>query len=212
MYRHAVFAVLFVAAGGALGASPASAGKYTGPGLRAELVIRDPQLGGGRYSGDYYFDRGGYRIEIDGRARYRTFVFNSFYGYLISVGANRRMAVKEDSFGALAAQFGDAPCAGFENAISMGSKSLAGRELQVWRCERPNQELLRSGVSRDQKVTVWYDSELKHFLRKEGNDGVSIELKNVVPGRQPPALFDVPGESEAVKATSRVMKVETVGD
>lgn len=212
MRRYAILAAILVTATAGTGIPSALSGEYSGPGLRAELLIRDPRLGGGRYSGTYYFDRGGYRIEIDGRARYRTFIFNSFYGYLISVGANRRMDVKEDSYGALAAQFGDLPCGGFENAISIGSDSRGGRELQVWRCDRPNQKLLSSGVSRDQKVTVWYDPVLKHFLRKEGNDGVRIELKDVVPGRQPPVLFDVPGDSGPVRATARVADVETVGD
>ncbi len=49
-------------------APSASAGKYTGPGLSADLVIRDPRLGSGRYTGRYHFDRGGYRIQINGRA------------------------------------------------------------------------------------------------------------------------------------------------
>lgn len=201
----AVLAVAICAA-----ALPASAGKYTGPGLSAELVIRDPKLGSGRYSGRYYFDRGGYRIEIDGRARYNSFVFNSFHQYFISTRSNKRMAVDEDKHGALTLQFGDAPCAGFTNAVNVGSDGKAGRELQVWHCDRPRQALLDAGHSPEYKITVWYDDELKHFVRKEANNGVTIELRKVVPGRQSPALFDAPTESGPVSATARVADVETV--
>lgn len=207
MYRLAALSIVAVIA--CIITTPVVAGKYTGPGLSAELVIRDPRLGGGRYGGTYHFDRGGYRIEIDGRARYKTFVYNSFYGYFISVGANRRMEIEEDKHGALAERFGDEPCSGFNNAFNVGSDSKAGRELQVWRCDHPKQELLDSGVSRDHKVTIWYDPQLKHFIRKESNDGVKIELKDIVPGRQPPALFDIPGESGPVSGTARVADVIT---
>jgi hypothetical protein len=208
MYRLATLSL--IAAIFCAGITPAFAGKYTGPGLSAKLVIRDPRLGSGRYGGTYYFDRGGYRIEIEGRARYKTFVFNSFYAYFITIGANRRMEVEDDKDGSLSAQFGDEPCAGFNNALNIGSDSAGGRELEVWRCDRPKQELLDSGVGRDHKTTVWYDPDLKHFIRKESNDGVKIELKDIVPGRQAPVLFDIPTQSGPVSATGRVADVETI--
>jgi hypothetical protein len=188
----------------------ASAGKYTGPGLSADIVIRDPRLGSGRYTGRYHFDRGGYRIEIDGRARINLLIFNSFREYFISIGSNKRMEIDGDKHGVLALRFGDAPCAGFKNALSVGTDSSAGREIQVWRCDRPKQALLDSGFRRDYKVTVWYDDALKHFVRKEANNGVKIELKKIVPGRQSPALFDIPTESAAVTSTTRIADVETV--
>ena len=189
-------------------APPASAGKYTGPGLSADVVIRDPRLGSGRYTGRYYFDRGGYRIEINGRARIKSFVFNSFHEYSISVGSNKRMEIDEDKHGALTMQFGDAPCAGFDNAFNVGTDNSAGRELEVWRCDRPKQALLDAGFRQNYKVTVWYDDALKHFIRKEANNGVKIELKKIVPGRQSPALFDIPTESSAAASTTRVADVE----
>lgn len=190
-------------------APPASAGKYTGPGLSADVVIRDPRLGSGRYTGRYYFDRGGYRIEINGRARFKSFVFNSFHEYLISIGSNRRMEIDEDKHGALAMQFGDTPCAGFNNALNLGTDNSAGRELKVWRCDRPKQALLDAGFRRDYKVTIWYDDVLKHFIRKEANNGVKIELKKIAPGRQSPALFDIPTESAGAATTTRIADVET---
>lgn len=190
--------------------SPASAGKYTGPGLSADVVIRDPRLGSGRYTGRYYFDRGGYRIEINGRARIKSFVFNSFHEYFISVGSNKRMEIDEDKHGALALQFGDAPCAGFNNALNVGTDNSAGRELAVWRCDRPKQALLDAGYRQNYKVTVWYDDALKHFIRKEANNGVKIELKKIVPGRQSPVLFDIPTESSAAATTTRVADVEAM--
>ena len=190
-------------------APPAAAGKYTGPGLSADLVIRDPRLGSGRYTGRYHFDRGGYHIEIYGRSRITSFVFNSFHEYSVSVGSNRKSEIDDDKHGALAMQFGDAPCAGFSNAISVGTDNSAGRELQVWRCEHPKQALRDAGFRQGYKVTVWYDGALKHFIRKEANNGVQIELKKIVPGRQPPAMFDIPTESGAAAMTSRVADVET---
>jgi hypothetical protein len=190
--------------------APVSAGQYTGPGLAADLVIRDPRLGSGRYTGRYIFDRGGYRIDINGRARFKSFVFNSFHEYFISVGSNKRMNIDEDKHGSLALQFGDLPCAGFKNAFNVGTDNSGGRELQVWRCDRPKQALLDAGYRQGYKVTVWYDSTLRHFVRKEANDGVKIELNKIIPGRQSPALFDIPTEATAASSTTRVADVETV--
>ena len=190
-------------------APPALAGKYTGPGLSADLVIRDPRLGSGRYTGRYHFDRGGYRIDINGRARFKSFVFNSFHEYFISVGSNKKMEIDEDKHGALTLLFGDAPCAGFNNAFNVGTDNSAGRELQVWRCEHPKQPLRDAGFRQGYKVTVWYDSALKHFIRKEANNGVKIELKKIIPGRQPPTMFDIPTESATAETTRRVADVET---
>lgn len=208
MYRLIGISVFAIAV--CVAAPQASAGKYSGPGLSAELVIRDPKLGEGRYTGRYYFDRGGYRIEIEGKTRFKSFVFNSFHRYFISVGANRRTEISEDDHGAYEMQFGDAPCAGFSTAFKVDSNSTAGRELQIWRCDQPKQALLDAGFSRDHKATVWYDDELKHFIRMEANDGVTIELKKIVPGRQSPSLFNVPTEAGPVSATGRVADVETV--
>ncbi len=191
-------------------AAPASAGKYTGPGLSADIVIKDPRLGSGRYTGRYHFDRGGYRIEIDGRARIKSFVFNSFHKYFISIGANKRMEIEEDKHGALAMLFSDAPCAGFNNTFNVGTDNSGGRELQVWRCDDPKQALIDYGYRLDHKVTVWYDDTLKHFVRKEANSGVKIQLKNIIPGRQSPVLFDIPTEPTAATSTTRIADVETV--
>jgi hypothetical protein len=191
-------------------APPAAAGKYSGPGLSAEIVIRDPRLGSGRYTGRYHFDRGGYRIEIDGRTRIKSLVFNSFREYSISIGSNNRVEIKEDKYGAMSLQFDDAPCAGFKNAISAGKDRSFGRDIQVWRCDRPKQALLDSGFRHNYKVTVWYDTALKHFVRKEANNGVKIELKKIVPGRQSPALFDIRSEHAATSSTARIADVETV--
>ena len=191
-------------------AAPASAGKYTGPGLSADIVIKDPRLGSGRYTGRYHFDRGGYRIEIDGRARFKSFVFNSFHEYFISIGANKRMEIEEDKHGALAMLFSDAPCAGFNAAFNVGPENSGGRELQVWRCDGPKQALMDYGYRLDHKVTVWYDDTLKHFVRKEANSGVKIQLKNIIAGRQSPVLFDIPTEPTAATSTTRIADVETV--
>ena len=191
-------------------APPASAGKYTGPGLSAEITITDPKLGEGRFRGRYYFDRGGYRIDINGRSKFRSFVFNSFGRYFISVGANRRMEIDEDRHGAKSMLFGDAPCVGYKRAVNIGSDSKSGRELQIWRCDRPQQPLLDAGFSRDHKVTLWYDTELKHFVIKETNNGVKIELRKIIPGRQAPALFSAPGETGPISSTERIADVETI--
>lgn len=189
---------------------PALAGEYSGPGFAADLVIRDQRLGSGRYHGRYYFDRGGYRMEIEGRSRVKAFVFNSFHKYFVSIGANKRVDIDEDKNGALGMLFGDSPCAGFNNAFQVGSDGKGGRELKIWRCDRPKQELLDSGFSWEHKMTVWYDEELKHYVRMEANNGVKIELKNIVPGRQAPSLFDIPTEGGPVRATTRIADVETV--
>lgn len=198
------FAVIFASA--AFGA----AGSYTGPGFSAKLAIQDPHLGEGRFFGTYYFDRGGYRIEIEGHARYNKFIFNSFHGYSVAVGSSGRMKIEEDKHGALSLQFDDAPCAGFTSAVNVGSDNRSGREIQVWRCAAPRQALLDAGFSHDYKSTVWYDVGLKHFVRKEANNGVSINLTKIIPGRQSPILFDNPAETGPAKASSRIADVETV--
>lgn len=190
--------------------SPAVSGEYSGPGFAADLVIRDSRLGSGKYHGRYYFDRGGYRMDIDGRSRVKTFVFNSFHRYSISVGGNRRTDIREDKAGAFTALFDDSPCSGFHRALQVGSDARSGREVQIWRCEKPKQELLDGGYAWDHRMTVWYDEELKHFVRLESNDGVNIELKNIKPGRQAPSLFNIPTESGPVKATARIADVESV--
>jgi hypothetical protein len=208
MYRFLLFSIscALIYAPAAFGAS----GSYTGPGFSAKLAIQDPHLGDGRYFGTYYFDRGGYRIEINGRARYNKYIFNSFHEYSITVGSNGRMQIDVDKHGALSLQFGDAPCAGFKRAVNIGPDNRGGREIQVWRCASPKQELLDAGFSRDYKSTVWYDLGLKHFVRKESNNGVSITLTKIVPGRQSPILFDNPEQTGPAKASSRIADVETV--
>lgn len=207
---HKLFGLSFLAIVVCVASPPASAGKYTGPGLFAEMTITDPKLGKGRYKGRYYFDRGGYRLEIDGRARLKSYVFNTFFEYFISTRSNGRMEIDEDQHGALAVLFGDAPCNGFRRAINVGTDSRGGRELHIWRCNQPKQPLLDAGFSRDYKITIWYDGELKHFVRKEANNGVTIELKKIVPGRQSPALFNIPAEAGVVSATDRIADVETI--
>lgn len=204
------FAVITLAAAAALLPMTAPAGEYTGPGLAADMVIRNPVLGGGRFAGRYYFDRGGYRLDIKGRAKYRSLIFNSFHQYFITIAGNSRMNVEEDSSGALLAQFGDFPCAGFHEAVGVGNDGKKGRELQVWRCRKPKQELLDGGYGWDYRVTVWYDPELKHFVRKEGNDGTTIELKKIVRGRQAPSLFSVPSGTSAADAAARIAEIEKV--
>lgn len=194
----------------AMTTSPAISGEYSGPGFAADIVIRDPRLGSGKYHGRYYFDRGGYRMEIDGRSRVKTFVFNSFHRYSVSIGASRRVDIKEDKAGTLSMLFGDAPCAGFRTALKVGSDAQGGREVQVWRCDKPRQELLDGGYAWDHRETVWYDQELRHFVRLQSNDGVNIELKSITPGRQAPSLFNIPTESGPVKATARIAEVESV--
>ena len=208
MYRLIGLPLLAMIA--ALVASPAVSGEYSGPGFAADLVIRDSRLGSGKYHGRYYFDRGGYRMDIDGRSRVKTFLFNSFHRYSVSVGANRRGDIEEDKSGKLAGLFDDLPCAGFHNALQVGSDARGGREIQIWRCDKPRQELLDGGYAWDHRVTVWYDEALSHFVRLESNDGVKIELTNIKPGRQAPSLFNVPTESGPVKATARIAEVESV--
>lgn len=208
MYRLIALPLVAMIAG--LVSSPALSGEYSGPGFAADLVIRDSKLGSGKYHGRYYFDRGGYRMDIDGRSRVKTFVFNSFHRYSISVGANRRVDIEEDKNGTFSMLFDDSPCAGFHNALQVGSDAQSGREVQIWRCDKPKQALLDGGYGWDHRVTIWYDEELKHFVRLESNDGVRIALKNIKPGRQAPSLFNVPNESGPVKATARIAEVESV--
>lgn len=208
MYRFIALPVAAMIAG--LVSSPALSGEYSGPGFTADLVIRDSRLGSGKYHGRYYFDRGGYRMDIDGRSRVKTFVFNSFHRFSISVGANSRVDIKEDKSGTYSALFDDSPCAGFQNALQVGSDAQSGREVQIWRCDRPKQALLDGGYNWDHRVTIWYDEELRHFVRLESNDGVKIELNRIKPGRQAPSLFNVPTESGPVKTTARIAEVESV--
>ena len=189
--------------------APCMAGKYSGPGLSADVVITDPSLGEGRFTGKFYFDRAGTRFDLNGKkARLNAIIFNSFNQYLITVSRKNSVRVSERLGEALSAQFGDEPCGGFKSAVSLGTESLSGRTIQVWRCETPRQVLLDAGFRPGIKETIWYDLGLKHFIRKENNDGVKIELRNIVPGRQPPALFDVPSDYAQLNSLSRIADVE----
>ena len=188
---------------------PAAAGKYSGPGLAADVVITDPSLGEGRFTGKFHFDRAGTRFDLNGKkARLSAIIFNSFNEYLITVSRRNSVSVSERIGEALSAQFGDEPCGGFRSAVSLGTESLSGRTIQVWRCEHPKQVLLDAGFRPEIKETIWYDLGLKHFIRKENNDGVKIELRNIIPGRQPPALFDVPSDYAQLNSLSRIADVE----
>ncbi|MDH3228411.1 MAG: hypothetical protein OEN55_01340 [Alphaproteobacteria bacterium] len=189
--------------------APAGAGTYSGPGLAADVVITDPSLGEGRFTGKFHFDRAGTRFDLNGKkARLSAIIFNSFNEYLITVSRKNSVRVSERVGEALSAQFGDEPCGGFKSAISLGTESLAGRTIQVWRCEHPKQILLDAGFRPEIKETIWYDIGLKHFIRKENNDGVKIELRNIIAGRQPPALFDVPSDYARLNNSSRIADVE----
>ena len=189
--------------------APAVAGKYTGPGLAANVVLTDPSLGKGRFTGSFHFDRAGTRYDLNGRkAKLSAIIFNSFNEYLITVSRRNSVRVNERVGEALSAQFGDEPCGGFRKSVSLGTESLSGRNIQVWRCEKPKQVLLDAGFRPGIKETVWYDVGLKHFIRKENNDGVRIELRNIVPGRQSPALFDVPSDFAQLNSSARIADVE----
>lgn len=207
MLRHAIpltltaIALLFPLA--------ASAGKYSGPGLAADVVITDPALGEGRFTGKFHFDRAGTRFDLNGRkARFSAIIFNSFNEYVITVSRKNSVTVSERLGEALSAQFGDEPCGGFHNAVSLGTESLSGRTIRVWRCEDPRQPLLDAGFSPEVKETIWYDVGLKHFIRKENNHGVKIELRNIIARRQAPALFDVPSDYAQLNSSARIAEIE----
>jgi hypothetical protein len=188
---------------------PVGAGNYSGPGLTANVVLTDPALGEGRFTGKFHFDRAGTRFDLNGKkARLSAIIFNSFNEYVITVSRKNSINVSHRLGEALSAQFGDEPCGGFRNAVSLGSESLSGRTIQIWRCEDPRQPLLDAGFRPEIKETIWYDIGLKHFIRKENNDGVKIELRNIIPGRQPPALFDVPSDFAQLNSSSRIADVE----
>lgn len=192
-----------------LWSDPAGAGSYTGPGLAANVVITDPQLGKGRFTGKFHFDRAGTRFDLNGRkAQLSALIFNSYNEYVITVSRKNSISINHRLGEALSAQFGDEPCGGFKESISLGTESLAGRTIQVWRCEIPRQPLLDAGFSPEVEETIWYDIGLKHFIRKENNHGVRIELRNIVQGRQPPALFDVPPDFAQLNNSSRIADVE----
>ncbi|UCH73341.1 MAG: hypothetical protein JSU82_13445 [Rhodospirillales bacterium] len=189
--------------------APAGAGNYSGPGLAADVVITDPALGEGRFTGKFHFDRAGTRFDLNGkRVRFSALIFNSFNEYLITVSRRNDITVSHRLGEALSAQFGDEPCGGFKDSVSLGTESLAGRTIQVWRCERPRQPLLDAGFGPEIEETIWYDIGLKHFIRKENNHGVKIELRNIIAGRQPPALFDVPSDFAQLNSSSRIADVE----
>lgn len=188
---------------------PALAGNYSGPGLSANVVLTDPSLGKGRFTGKFYFDRAGTRFDLNGKkAKLSAIIFNSFSEYLITVSRKNSVRINERIGQALSAQFGDEPCGGFKRSVSVGNETISGRNIQVWRCEKPRQVLLDAGFRPGIKETVWYDVGLKHFIRKENNDGVRIELRHILQGRQAPALFDVPSDYAQLNSSSRIADVE----
>ncbi len=207
MLRITGFMVLSVVA--ALGvARPALAGEYSGPGISADLVMNNPALSKDRITGRYHFDRGGSRMDLNGAAKIRSLIFNSYARTLITVSRKSRVTVSLDDGRALAAQFGDQPCTGYRRALMLGSERRYGRTIEVWLCDVPQQALRDAGVRRGLKVTVWYDPDLKHFIRKEDNNGVSIELRNIVAARQAPSLFDVPADFATLQSADRLAEVE----
>jgi len=207
MFRR--FALLPLAALAMACPSVAWAGSYSGPGLAAHVLLTHPSLGEGRLTGMFHFDRAGTRFDLNGkRAKLSAIIFNSYNEYVITVSRKNSITVSQRLGEALSAQFGDEPCGGFSNAVSLGSESLKGRTIQIWRCENPRQPLLDAGFRPEIKETIWYDVGLKHFIRKENNDGVRIELRNIVPGRQPPALFDAPSDFARLNNSARIADVE----
>lgn len=201
--------LIFLSVITALGvARPAPAGEYSGPGISADLVLKNPRLAKDQITGRYYFDRGGSRMDLNGAAKYRSLIFNSYARTLITVSRKSSVTVSLKDGRALAAQFGDPPCTGYRRALMLGSERRYGRTIEVWRCDVPVQALRDAGVRRGLKVTVWYDPDLKHFIRKEDNNGVSIELRNIVAARQPPSLFDVPADFATLQSADRLAEVE----
>lgn len=206
MYRFIMALALSVAFG-----APASAWatEYTGPGLSADLVMVDGRVGSGRISGRYYFDRGGQRYELAGKTKQKMLIFNRFSANMILVGRNDKVRVDENRGAAHAARFGDEPCGGYAKALFLGSESRFGRTTQVWRCERPQQVLIDGGFRPRERVTVWFDTGLKHFIRIESNTGAWIELSNIREGRQPPALFDAPSRFSQFSVSAQVADVDS---
>lgn len=192
-----------------LAAAPAHAGEYTGPGLSADFVLKDPSLAKERLTGKLFFDRGGSRMDLNGKAKHRSIIFNSFGETLITMSRDYDVRVDLNRGKALAAQFGDAPCSGFKRALKLGSEQRYGRAIVVWRCDRPMQVLRDAGYRRGYRVTVWYDEALKHFIRKENNEGMSIELLNIRTARQPPALFEAPSDFASLSGDSRLTEVDS---
>ena len=208
MFIRAAGILSVLVAAAILAAAPAHAGKYTGPGLVADLVLKDPSLGKGRITGKYHFDRGGSRMQLNGKTKFRSIIFNSFAETLITINADSRVNVDLDRGKALAALFGDEPCGGFKRAIRLGAEPKYGRTIHVWRCDQPRQVLRDAGFRHGYKVTVWYDEDLKHFIRKEDNNGMSIELRNIIAARQAPSLFDVPADFATLRSADRLAEVE----
>lgn len=206
MYR--LIAAVAVSAATLTASFSARAGDYTGPGLSADLVMVDEHLGSGRLTGRYYFDRGGERYELEGKTKHRMLIFNRFSAHMITVERNDRVRVDEKRGAALAERLGDEPCGGYSKSLFLGSESRFGRTIQVWRCERPRQLLIDGGFRPRERVTVWFDTALKHFIRLESNTGAWVELRNIREGRQPPALFDTPSEFAKFNVTTRVADVD----
>lgn len=196
-------------AGAIVAAAPAHAGKYTGPGFSADFVLKDPSLGKQRFTGKLFFDRGGSRMDLNGKAKHRSIIFNSFGETLITMSRNFDVSLDHDRGKALAAQFGDAPCSGFKRMLQLGSEQRYGRTILVWRCDLPRQIMRDAGYRRGFQVTVWYDEKLKHFIRKENSEGMSIELRNIRVARQPPVLFEAPSDFASLNAGSRLTEVDS---
>jgi len=205
----AAIAIAVAFATATAGASPARAGEYSGPGLSARLLMEDATLGKGRITGRYYFDRGGFRMELDNTGN-RAVIFNSFSGIAIVISRAGGLRTEEQRGKAEKAQFGDDPCAGFARKTMASSEIRRGRSLQVWQCSKPRQALLDAGVLLREQHTVWYDPELKHFIRIESSTGAWIELRNIRRARQPPALFEAPTDFGQFLASSQVEQVEAV--
>ncbi len=186
----------------------ADAAEYSGPGLSADLVMEDARMTKGRITGRYYFDRGGQRYDFNGKTKERSLIMNRFSRHLIAVSRKNRVRVDENRGAALALRFGDEPCLGYGKSIFLGSENRFGRTIQVWRCEHPGQILIDGGFRPREKVTVWFDTGLKHFIRMESNSGAWIELRNIRPGRQAPSLFDAPSEFAQLNAAARMAEVE----
>ena len=84
------------------------------------------------------------------------------------------------------------PCDGYRTGVKLDAETLDGRAVEKWHCEGSFDP---AGNPRDDG-TFWHDPALRSWTRILFDNGELVELRDIDPGPQDAALFDIPSGYE----------------
>ena len=132
-----------------------------------------------------YVGRDGYRLEavkpINGPdIIIAQFTVPQFVYIDLNTGSVNFLPMGEGDWG----RFHGIACADFEYRKKLGDEEIGGRLTEVWQC---------IGSTRYMADTkIWWDPALRYQVRSD-EQGYVTELRSIIPGEPPAALFEVPG-------------------